>query len=112
PLPKPWIDPVTGQAIPPPSDLTGKMLLRKYDPALADHYAAMERDPYRHIQSLRDREAQRQALSAISYGKDEHAVNPFRGTNMKAQNNLIKSMTPDLVEFYKAEAKDIEIPLF
>jgi hypothetical protein len=112
PLPKPWVDPVTEQALPPPTDLTGKMFLRKYDPALADHYDGMEKDPYAYVQSLREREAQRQALASISYSNTEHAVNPFRGTDMKAQNNLIKSTTPDLVEFYKAEAKEVEISLF
>jgi len=111
PLPKPWTDPVTGQPLPPPTDLAGKTFLRKYDPALADHYDAMAKDPYGYVQSLREREAQRQALASIAYGKDEHAVNPFRGTDMRAQNNLIKS-SPELVEFYKAEAADVDIPIF
>jgi hypothetical protein len=112
PLPKPWVDPVTGQPLPPPTDLTGKMFLRKHDPDLADHYDGMQKDPYGYVQSLREKEARRQLLAEIPYGKNEHAVNPFRGTDMRAQNNLIKSATPDLVEFYKAEAKDVEIPLF
>jgi len=42
----------------------------------------------------------------------EHAVNPFRGTDLKGRDNFIKSSSPELVEFVKAEAQDVSIPLF
>jgi hypothetical protein len=111
PMPKPWVDPVTGQPLPPPTDVKGKTLLRKYDPALADHYEAMERDPYGHIQQLHEREAQRAALAKIPYSSEQHETNPFRRNDKTAQAQFFKR-DPDLAKFYQAEAKDVEIPLF
>jgi hypothetical protein len=112
PLPIPWIDPVTKQLLPPPTDLKGKMLLRKYDPALADHYDAMERDPYGYIQSLREDEAKRKALASVPYSETEHLANPWRIGSRKLQDELVRRGPPELVRFYQAEARDVEIPLF
>jgi hypothetical protein len=111
PMPKPWVDPVTGQPLPPPTDLKGKTLLRKYDPALADHYEAMARDPYAHLQSLREREAQRDALAKIPYSSEQHETNPFRRNDKTAQSRFVKR-DPDLAKFYAEEAKGVSIPLF
>jgi hypothetical protein len=112
PLPKPWIDPVTGQSLPPPTDITGKTLLRKFDPALADHYDAMERDPYGHIQSLHEAAAKREALAKATYGEQEHEINPFKTGDRKMQDAVVKSGPDELVAFYQREAADVEVPLF
>lgn len=111
PLPKPWLDPVTQQPIPPPTDLKGRTLLRKYDPELADHYEKMQADPYGYIQKLREDEAMRHALAEISYGEAQHRMNVFRGNNKTAQGEFVRR-DPELAKFYEAEAKPVEINLF
>jgi hypothetical protein len=112
PLPKPWIDPVTGQPLPPPTDLKSKTLLRKYDPDLADHYDAMAADSYAHVQSLREAEAQRQTLAAIPYTAVEHNVNVFRRSDLTEQSRFEKTAPAPVVEFLKREAQDVVIDLF
>jgi hypothetical protein len=111
PLPKPWVDPVTQQPIPPPTDLDGKSLLRKYDPELADHYEAMERDPYGHIQKLREDEAMRRVMATVVYDENVHKLNVYRRGNQTAIGDFVKR-DPEFAKFYEAEAKPVEIPLF
>jgi hypothetical protein len=103
---------VTGQSLPPPTDITGKTLLRKFDPALADHYDAMERDPYGHIQSLREAEAKHKALAAAKYDESMHQVNPWRTGSRLSQDEVVRRGPAELVAFCQREAADVEVPLF
>jgi hypothetical protein len=117
PTPKPWLDPVTGEALPNPwdktsPDLRAQSILQKRDPDLAEHYRSVAEDPYGTIARMKDAEAARTALEQVPYGENEHAVNPFRSDDLRAQSALAKSATPALTEFYKAEAKDVEVPFF
>jgi len=117
PLPKPWLDPVTGAALPNPFakstlDLKAQDILLKRDPDLAAHYKAVATDPYGRIASLQDEEAARSTLEAIPYGETEHSVNPFRVDDLAGQSAFIKKAPPALVEFCRSEARDVEIPLF
>jgi hypothetical protein len=111
PLPKPWLNPVTNQPLPPPKTMGEKTLLRKHDPDLATHYEEMERDPYAYIQKLRDAEAKRVMLAAIPYGPAEHKNNVFRGNDQTAIAQFIKR-DPELAKYYQGEAKSADIPLF
>jgi len=79
PTPKPWLDPVTEQALPNPFaqsslDLKAQSILAKRDPALAEHYKAMAADPYGTLAKIQDAEAARAAMEQIPYGENEHAV--------------------------------------
>jgi hypothetical protein len=59
-LPKPWIDPVTKEALPNPwltNDPKAKLLLQKRDPKLAWHFQAMAKSPYEHLANLQDNAA-------------------------------------------------------
>jgi len=112
---KPWLDPVTGTALPNPwvtKDLRAQSLLQKRDPALAEHYKKMSSDPYGTLAAYQDAEAARTALAQIPYGENEHAVNPFRTNDQTAQAAFVKNAPPGLVEFCKSEAHDVEVPLF
>jgi hypothetical protein len=117
PTPKPWLDPVTGAALPNPfakgsTDLKAQTILAQRDPALAEHYKAMASDPYGTLAKYQDAETARTTMEQISYGQAEHAVNPFRRNNLDEQSRFIRSAPPGLVEFCKSEAKDVEIPIF
>ena len=120
PPPKPWLDPVTGAALPnpwldaadnKPSNLKAQTILQQRDPELAEHYKAMAADPYGRLAALQDDEAARAATEAIPYGEKEHSVNPFRTNDLAEQSAFIRS-SPALVTFFKNEAADVEIPLF
>jgi hypothetical protein len=111
PTPKPWVDPVTGQALPPPGDLKSKTLLRQHDPELADHYDAMAANPYGHVLALREREAAHLRLKAIKYDLAEHTANPFvNGATMTQKNDFIRETSTDIVKFYRDETLPILLP--
>jgi hypothetical protein len=109
-----WRDPVTDEALPPPKDMKSKSLLQKVDPDLLAHFEAMASDPYGHVQKLRDEEAARQVIDATVYGEDQHnaAVNPFLGQSETAKGNFVKSVQPGVVEFFRYEARPVDLPLF
>ena len=116
PLPEPWLNPCTGVRLPNPfakgsEDLKAQTILQQRDPELAAHYKAMAADPYGTLAKYQDAEAARAATEAIPYTESEHAVNPFRGNDLAAQSAFIKN-APALIEFFKNEAADVEIPLF
>src|SRR5262245_34909300 len=78
PTPKPWLDPVTGAALPNPwltKNLKGQSILEKRDPDLAAHFKAMAADDYGTLAKLQDAETARIAMEEIPYGESEHAVN-------------------------------------
>jgi len=115
PLPKPWLDPITNEPLPNPwktKNLKGQSILQKRDPALAAHFQAMSEDDYGTLAKYQDAEAARVATEQIPYGETEHAVNPFRVDDLAGQSAFIKSAPAALVEFYRSEAQDVEIPLF
>jgi hypothetical protein len=114
PIPELWVDPVTKQPLPPPKGLAERSLLAKIAPDLLQHFDVMEREPYAHIQKLRDEEAQRKVIDAIVYDESAHnpAVNPYLSDNLTAKSNFEKSASPELVEFCKREAVPVTLPLF
>jgi hypothetical protein len=111
PLPKPWVNPVTGQPLPPPKGPDERGILQRTDPDLLDWYDKLEKSPYKTISDHLEREAFRNALSGIPYGPSEHARNPFLGKDQTAIGHLAKR-DPELAKFYEEEAKPVEIPLF
>src|SRR5438477_7468957 len=65
PTPKPWLDPVTGAALPNPwvtKDLKAQTILKQRDPALAEHYEATAKDVYGTLAKLQDAEAARTTM--------------------------------------------------
>jgi hypothetical protein len=115
PAPKPWLDPVTGEALPNPwktKNLKGQTILQQRDPELAAHFQAMAADDYGTLAKMQDEAAARAAIEQIPYGEGEHAVNPFRTNDQSAQAPFIKNAPPGLVEFCQYEAHPVEIPLF
>src|SRR4029453_13122815 len=82
PVPKPWLDPVTGEALPNPwktKNLKAQSVLEQRDPQLAAHFKAMAEDPYGTLAKMQDDEAQRQSLSSVAYGEAEGRLNVFCG---------------------------------
>jgi hypothetical protein len=111
PLPKPWLDPITGAPLPPPTSLEERSVLAKVDPDLLAWYDRMEKSPYKTVADHLAEEAHRKALGGIPYGQEHHKTNPFRGNDQTAKAQLVKR-DPDLAKFYEEEAKPVEIPLF
>lgn len=111
PLPKAWVNPLTGQPLPPPKTPDERAIVAKTDPELLELLDELDKRPYATINKLREAEAQRQAVMAIPYGEKEHQLNPFRGDNKTAQGQFEKR-DPELAKFYEREAKDVELPLF
>src|SRR5204863_6997599 len=114
PTPKPWLDPVTGAALPNPwvmKDLKAHTILKQRDPALAEHYEATAKDVYGTLAKLQDAEAARITMEQLPYGEAEHAVNPFRRNDLDEQSRFIKSAPPVMAEFCKSEANDVDVPL-
>jgi hypothetical protein len=102
-LPKPWLDPVTGEQLPNPwktKNLKAQSLLEKRDPQLAAHFRAMATDDYGTLAKMQDAEAHRQSLSLIQYGANEHQLNPYLGSNETAKN-LFAKRDPELAKFYQ-----------
>ena len=111
PLPKPWIDPITGAPLPPPKSPDERAVLAKVDPDLLAWYDKLEKSPYKAVSDHLADQAFRNALSGIPYGPSEHEGNPFRGKD-ETSKNLLAKRDPELAKFYQEEAKPVEIPLF
>jgi hypothetical protein len=111
PLPALWKNPLTAESLPPPRTPDERGILAKADPELLELLDELEARPYATTKKLMDGEAHRQALAQIPYGPEQHAVNPFRGTDKTAQNQFFKR-DPELAKFYQREATDVTIPLF
>jgi hypothetical protein len=114
PLPKPWIDPVTGEQLPNPwlkasLNLDWQALLTQKDPALAEHYKAMAKNSYAYVAKLQDDAAARLQAQAIKYDKESHATNPFVTGAMTEASQLIL-VNPELGDFMKSEAKPLVLP--
>ena len=108
PLPKMWVDEVTGQTLPNPwqtGDERGKTILRLRDPALAAFLEKFASSPYDTLASMADGKEQRQRLRDAVYARKEHDGNPWRGApDMAAQTAFVKEY-PALVESWRWEAK-------
>ena len=109
PPPKRWVDPISGDPLPPPATPTEKAFLRTHDPALADYFAAMEEKPYQHVHALREAESKTEQSRSFTYGAEQHETNPFRTGNLTDHSNFAKQH-PELVPFYKGEAEHVVLP--
>ena len=109
PQPKPWIDPISGHPLPPPSTPTEKAFLRQHDPELLDHFEVMSKSPYQHVHEMRESESRREQALAFKYDADAHETNPFRTGNLTDHTNFAKHH-PELVPFYKGEAEHVVLP--
>jgi hypothetical protein len=109
PQPKPWIDPISGQPLPPPQTVSEKSFLRTHDPALLDHYEAMAANPYQRVHALKEAESNREQALAFKYDADQHETNPWRSGNLSEQSQFAQRH-PDLVEFYKGESQPVDLP--
>lgn len=110
PSPKLWLDPVSGQPLPPPKTLDEKGVLVRRDPELLAHFESMAKAPYATVASYLDQETERQSAAAIKYDAETHAVNPFTGTNKTEQVDFVRR-DPALAKRYQKEAKAVEIPI-
>jgi hypothetical protein len=111
PLPALWVNPLTGQPLPPPKGVAERSLLQKTDPELLRLFDALENEPYQVVQQMRSDEAKREAMAAIEYDANTHEANPFRRGDQTEIANLFKH-DPTLAQFCQAEAKDVELNLF
>jgi hypothetical protein len=59
PPPKPWVNPLTGQPVPPPKGIDEKGVLAERDPELLAFLEAFEKKPYQTLAALQDAEAAR-----------------------------------------------------
>ena len=69
----------------------------------------MAADAYGTIAQMQDDEARRARLNAIEYSKEDHASNPFIHGSLTKQSRLT-SLSPELAEFFKTEARPVELP--
>ena len=112
PLPKPWIDPVTGAQLPNPwltNDNRAKVLLEKRDPTLAKHFQAMAKSPYEHVAQMQDAEAAGARRKLIKYDEATHQTNPFVVGNL-TETGRVTVTDPERAEVYKREAQPIHLP--
>jgi len=110
-LPKLWVNPISGQPLPPPKTPDEKGVLAKHDPELLQWFEELEKHPYKTVAAHKEAEAQRQALESLQYGADEHGMNVFLGDNETAKGEFVKR-DPELAKFYQYEAQPVEIPIF
>ena len=111
PLPALWTNPLSGQPLPPPKGMSERSLLQKLDPELLRLFDALEKEPYRVVQQMREDEAKREAMTKIEYNESTHLANPFRRGDQTQMATLFKH-DPMLAQFCQAEAKDVELNLF
>jgi hypothetical protein len=112
PLPKPWVDPVTGEQLKNPwqtNDNKAKQVLEKRDLPLAKHFQAMSRDPYGTIAALQDAAAAAKRRKLISYDAETHKANPFLLGNL-TESSRFAVVDPERAEFYRREAKPLNLP--
>jgi hypothetical protein len=111
PLPKPWVNPITGQPLSLPKGPDERATLQRLDPNLLEWFDNLEKAPYRTVAAYRAAEAERQALGVIPYREAEHKNNPFRGTNETSKAHLAKR-DPTLAAFYQREAMPVSLNVF
>jgi hypothetical protein len=111
PLPKLWLNPLSGEALGPPSTPDERAILAKHDPELMALLDELKERPYAVTQRLRDDEAQRQSLMSVVYDEAAHRLNPYRGDNETAKGELMRR-DPLLGQFFEQEARDVEMPIF
>jgi hypothetical protein len=112
PLPKLWRHPISGEPLPAPQGPDERGILASTDPELLKWFDEMEKHPYKTVTKLREAEAKRKLLEAVPYTEIEHVANPWRTGSLKMQDEVVRRGPPELVTFYKAEARDVEIPIF
>lgn len=111
PIPKPWLDQVTGQTAKnpyadDPPDLVSITLLEQADSQLAAHLKRIAGGiTYSYLHELRQGEARRARLAKIQYGAAEHERNPFRKADAITEQSRLMTDDPELAVVYKAEAE-------
>jgi len=110
-IPKPWIDPCTGQHLPPPAGPDEEAILERRDPALLAHYRAMAKAPYATVAKILDEESDRQLISQIVYTAEEHKGNVFAtGASLDEKAAFVRR-NPVLAKRYQEEAREVEVPI-
>ena len=119
PPPRPWTSPLDGQPLPPPTTPDERSILAKHEPELLRWFDELGKHPYKAVTERKAAEAHAKAVDAIEYGPDQHnpTLNPFvpdeRGqTNLTAKSNFEKSVSPELLDFYRWEAQPVKLDLF
>jgi hypothetical protein len=118
PTPEPWKDLVTGEVArnpyKEPRDFASIAAVEKNDPALAE-YLKRTADGISYSQLAKENEAKakREQLRALPYGESEHTVanNPLLGNDLTKINQFVRLVEPEAVEFYRSEAKPVELAL-
>jgi hypothetical protein len=108
PLPKLWLDPVSGLPLPPPKTLDEKGVLARRDPELLAHFEAMKKAPYQTVATYLDQETEREAAATAVYNAETHATNPYRDKNYAAMTDLVRR-DPATAKRYAAEALEVTI---
>jgi len=109
--PKAWTDPCTGQPLPPPSGPDEEAVLEQRDPALLAHYKAMAKAPYATVAKYLDEEADRQLISQIVYGTEEHKGNVFANGGSLDEQAAFFRRNAVLADRYQEEALDVSVPI-
>jgi hypothetical protein len=111
PLPQVWRNPLNNEPLKAPRGIAERSLLQKLDPDLLQMFDQLEKEPYQTVHAMREAEAKRAAMAAISYDENAHEANPFRRNDQTAMAELHKR-DPLLGSFCQQEARPVELNLF
>jgi hypothetical protein len=110
-IPALWINPLTNRPLPAPKTPDERALLAKRDAELLRLFDALEKEPYRVVQQMREDEAKREAMTKIESNENTHLANPFCRNDESAKAELFKR-DPMLAQFCQQEARPVELNLF
>jgi len=69
----------------------------------------MAADAYGYLARLQDEAAKRARLKAVKYTANTHKTNPFVNGSLTDQSRFA-AMSPELAQFFKAEAEPVKLP--
>ena len=109
--PKPWTDPVTGEAarnpFKQPKDFKSIALLERLNPLLAEHLKTMaEGVSYAKLAEVEEAKAKREMLRRLEY---RHEANPWVTGDLATQSQFVQQHDAAIVAFYKQEAQPVEL---
>src|SRR5262249_10156397 len=109
-MPELWINPLSGQPLPPPKGPDERAILAKTDSELLGLLDEMEARPYATVKKLRDAEEKRVRQAAVKYCEAEHRANVFANGASETEKAKFTRDYPGLVEIYKRETEPIQLP--
>lgn len=104
-VPKPWLNPITGQPLGLPKTPDEKAVLARRDFTLLKLMEDLEKKPYQTVLRLQEEKERAARLAAIKYGEAEHKTNPFlHETNQSRLAEFVKQ-DPERAQVFEWEAK-------